>query len=401
MIPHLRNLFNCNYSAERYRRLISSLESETATRIAFRMCETPAFLPQRLLAEMQEAARSLIGQLRTPDYLKLSAQAIPAEFHTPNERAHPAFIQVDFAIVHMAEGTLAPKLIELQAWASLYAFQLLQARAYQRHFDLTDLLFLLSDLDEDGYLALFRRTVLASHAPENVILMEIEPEKQKTLPDFIATEKMLGITTVNISDLIKHGRRLFYLKDGKEVEVRRIYNRAIIDELVARQISCPFDFRDDLDVEWAGHPNWFFRWSKFSLPFLKHPSAPRAWFLNQMDVWPENLEDFVLKPLFSFAGSGVKVNVTRTDLEAIPEHERAGWMLQEKVSYEPVIAAPPEIQEKSKLEVRLMFLWPDDAPDPVPVNTLARLSKGAMMGVDFNKGRTGVGSSCCFWEKPK
>lgn len=362
------------------------------------MCETPVFVPPDLLTEMQQAARTMIAQLRAPDYLKVSQRSVPAEFHTPNEGEHPNFIQVDFAITRDAAGRLAPKLIELQAWPSLYAFQVLMAQAYRRSFDLTGLESLLSGLDEESYLNLFRRTVLGRHAPENVVLMEIDPFHQKTLPDFIATQKMLGICITDISDIIKRGRRLFYTQNGREVEIHRIYNRSIIDELVSRQVRYNFDFRDELDVEWAGHPNWFFRWSKFSLPFLNHPTVPRAWFVSELEAHHENLNDFVLKPLFSFAGSGVRVSVTRADLDAIPENERADYLLQEKVSYEPLIAAPPDVDELSKVEIRLMFLWPDEAAEPVPVNTLARLSKGAMMGVDFNKGRTGVGSSGCFYQ---
>ncbi len=399
MIPSLRERFNANYSAETYQRFIESLETTTGTRIEFRMCETPVFLPSALLAEMQRAAAALITQLRATDYLSASDRSIPAEFQTPGEGSHPTFIQVDFAIVRAADGTLSPKLIELQAWASLYAFQLLMSQAYQQSFALNGLSCLLSNLDEEKYLTLFRRTILGQHAPENVILMEIEPETQKTRPDFIATEKMLGVPTVDISHIIKHGRRLFYRRNGREVEIRRIYNRAIIDEFVNKGVYCAFDFRDDLDVEWAGHPNWFFRWSKFSLPFLNHAAVPQAWFVDQLKMFPDNLADFVLKPLFSFAGSGVKVTVTPADLAAIPESERSNFLLQEKVKYEPLVAAPPAVKELSKIEVRVMYLWPDEDAEPTPVNTLARLSKGAMMGVDFNKNKTGVGSSSCFHEK--
>ncbi len=362
------------------------------------MCETPVFLPAPLLENMQRAAAALISQLRATDYLSVSERAIPAEFLTPGEGRHPTFVQVDFAVTRAADGTLLPKLIELQAWASLYAFQLLMSQAYQKNFALHGLSSLLSGLSDEQYLTLFRRTVLGQHAPENVILMEIEPETQKTRPDFVVTEKMLGVPTVDIAHISKQGRRLFYRRHGRDIEIRRIYNRAIIDEFVNKGVECAFDFRDELEVEWAGHPNWFFRWSKFSLPFLRHAAVPQAWFVDQLETYPDNLADFVLKPLFSFAGSGVKVQVTRADLDAIPENERGNFLLQEKVNYAPLIAAPPAIDERSKLEIRVMFLWPDEDAEPTPVNTLARLSKGAMMGVDFNKHKTGVGSSSCFYE---
>src|SRR5262249_17258404 len=121
----------------------------------------------------------------------------------------------------------------------------------------------------------------------------------------------------------------------------------------------------------------------------------RAWFLDQLDRYPAELDQFVLKPLFSFAGSGVKVNITPADLDTIPADQRGNYLLQEKVAYAPVIKTP---DEPSKVEVRVMFLWPDEAESPLAVTLLTRLSKGVMMGVDFNKNKTWVGSSCGFFE---
>src|SRR6185369_10778795 len=141
--------------------------------------------------------------------------------------------------------------------------------------------------------------VLGGHAPDEVVLLEIDPAHQKTLPDFLLTEKLLGIRTVCITQVEKRGRKLYH--NGRAIE--RIYNRVIVDELVRRGIETPFDYRDELDVEWAGHPNWYFRISKFSIPFLKHPSVPRTCFLS--DGVPDDLQNWVLKPLYSFAGLGV------------------------------------------------------------------------------------------------
>ena len=95
------------------------------------------------------------------------------------------------------------------------------------------------------------------------------------------------------------------------------------------------------------------------------------------------------------AGSGVKVHVTPEDLAAIPANERGDYLLQEKVAYAPAIAT---LDEPSKVEVRIMYVWPQDAAEPMAVTTLTRMSKGAMMGVDFNKNKSWVGSSCSFFE---
>ncbi len=395
MIPELRQKFNSEFTVEKYQRFLHSLDQAVGVKTEFRPCETPIFLPKELLAEMVQAGKDLIAQLGTPAYLAASSRAIPAQFNTPNEGSHPHFIQVDFAITREADRRLAPKLIELQGCASLYAFQLLLPHEYQRTYSLEKLDYLLNGLSDNGYLELLHRVFLNGHETEQVVLMEIDPLHQKTLPDFKATEKLFGIPFVDVSEITKRGNKLFYLSRGREVEIRRIYNRVIIDEFVRKDVKANFDFRDELDVEWAGHPNWYFRMSKFSLPFLNHQTVPRAWFLDQLNEYPDDLENFVLKPLFSFAGSGVKVSIEKKDLDAVPPGERGDYLLQEKVVYAPVIQTP---NEPSKVEVRVMFVWPDGNAEPIAVTTLTRLSKGTMMGVDFNKNKDWVGSSCAFFQ---
>jgi hypothetical protein len=392
MIPHVRQHYNTNFSTEKYHRFLKQLDAVVGTEIHFRVAETPVFLPSTLVASMQQTALDLIGQLNTPDYHAASTRALPVEFTVPNEDAHPTFVQVDFAITRDADGNFQPKLIELQGFPSLYAFQMVLAQTIQQSFELNDMQFLLGNLSEADYIRLLTQVIRGNHDPENVILMEIQPQTQKTLPDFLCTEQLTGVKAVCITELIKRGRKLFYKQDGKEIPIHRIYNRTIVDEFVRKGIKAQFDFRDELDMEWAGHPNWYFRWSKFSIPFLNHPAVPKAYFLNTLTTYPDELSNFVLKPLFSFAGNGVKVDMTKEDLDAIPAEQRKNYLLQEKVTYGGVIQTP---DEPSKVEVRVMFLWIDK---PIPVNTLARLSKGKMMGVDFNKNKEWVGSSCCFFE---
>jgi len=201
------------------------------------------------------------------------------------------------------------------------------------------------------------------------------------------------VRAVDPRQLVKRGRELWYERDGTPTRVLRIYNRVIFDELAGKDLVLPFDFREPLDVEWAGHPNWYFRWSKHSLPVLRHPAAPEARFLSDFDGIPAGLESWVLKPLFSFAGAGVRVDVTAKDLESIPKEERSRWLLMRKVEYAPVIETTDG--GASKVEVRVMCIWRDG--QPFPVTTLARLSQGKMMGVAFNKDRTWVGSAGCLW----
>jgi hypothetical protein len=365
--------------------------------IHFRLCESPVFLPPRLRDEMVRAATEIWAQLSTPENARRSLEAVPAALDVPDCPDFPTFAQADFAVTRDGpEGSLAPKLIELQAFASLYAFQLFQSR------DLAaitpggaDLEFLLSGLDETGYTRAVGDAILGGFPPENVVLMDIDPPSQKTYVDFACTEKLWDVRPVSVMDIEKRGRELWYRRDGRPTRILRIYNRLIFDELAAKGISIPIDFREPLDVSWAGHPNWYFRWSKHALPSLRHPAAPEARLLSDFESWPEDLEHWVFKPLFSFAGSGVKVNVERADLDAVPASERRHALLMRKVKYAPVIETTDG--NASKVEVRVMFIWRDGKP--VPVTTLARLSQGQMMGVAFNKDRTWVGSSGCLWPR--
>jgi hypothetical protein len=217
--------------------------------------------------------------------------------------------------------------------------------------------------------------------------MEIHPEQQKTLPDFLLTEKLLGIRTVDIVDIKKEGSRLYYEHEGKRIPIRRIYNRAIVDELERKNVKLGFDWRDDLDVEWAGHPNWYFRISKFSIPYLRHSSVPKTWFLDELPEIPPDLENYALKPLYSFAGLGVLIAPKKEDIEHLPAEKRRYYILQERLDFEPVIATP---FGGTKAEVRVMYIWLDELK---PVLTIIRMGRGLMMGVDHNRKMEWVGAS--------
>jgi len=286
------------------------------------------------------------------------------------------------------DGNLRPKLVELQAFPSLYAYQSVLAQTYKDVYDLDPSLnYLLSGLTEETYLRMLKQAVLAGHDPENVVLMEIDPLHQKTLPDFLVTERMLGINTVSITDIKKQGNNLFYVRGGKRIPILRIYNRAIVDELERKGIKLNFDFRDDLNVEWAGHPNWYFKISKYSIPYLNHQSVPKTWFLDQLRDAPDDLQNYVLKPLYSFAGLGVVIGPTKADLAAVPADKRGDYILQERVQFEPIIATQHGM---TKAEVRVMYIWLDEL---TPVMTIIRMGRGLQMGVDHNRNMEWVGSS--------
>jgi len=381
MIPALREEFNRNYSDAKYKKFLEDLARTCGTPIGFPVSETPCFLPKALLDQMASYGRQLVQQLvNKASYYRAASKAVPDKYNVPNESVLPMFVQVDFGLVRGAKGELEPKLVELQAFPSLYGYQPLSAQQYVDSFGLSkDLGVYLSGLNEDSYWALMRQLIVADHDPENVILMEIDPEHQKTLPDFLS--------------LRKRGKRLYYQQDGREIEVQRIYNRCIVDELERKGVSLPFDLRDELEVEWAGHPNWYFRISKFSIPYLQHRCVPKTWFLDENPVVPSDNHNYLLKPLYSFAGTGIKFAPTEADVEAIPAAERHDYILQERMRFEPVIATPHGM---TQMEVRVMYIWPEGG-ELMPVLPLIRMGRGMMMGVDHNKNLQWVGGSAGLW----
>jgi len=389
VIPELRQQFNAGFDETRYREFVGDLQRRCGADIHFRVSETPCFFPRELIDRLARTGVELIDQLLSnPEYMRASDATIPPEFHARNEGDHPLFVQVDFGLVRGEEGRVEPRLVELQAFASLYGLQRELADQYRESWGLPlELRTFIGDLDDAGYDALVRRAVVGAHDPDEVVLMEIDPEHQKTRPDFVVTERRLGVRAVDIRSLVQEGRHLFYLINGRRVPIRRIYNRTIVDELVRRGVKPPFEYRDDLDVEWAGHPNWYFRISKFSLPWLRHPAVPRTWFLDRLESPPDDRENFVLKPLYSFAGSGIVFEPTDADLAAIPPERRHEYVLQERVRFTPVIETP---HGPTQVEIRIMYIWLDRL---TPVLPLLRMGRGKMMGVDHNRNMQWVGAS--------
>lgn len=392
MNPPLRQQFNAAFTSEAYAALTHAVNETERWPTDFRVSETPIFLTPEFAAEIAQAGQGILAQLRTPEFSRHAQDAIPPGLEVPNETPHPLFVQIDFAICEdpTDPARLVPRLIELQGFPSLYAFQPFVMRCMREAFPAipADWQPFFSGLDHAGYVALLRKTVLRDQSPEDVVLMEIDPELQKTRIDFACTERLLGVRPVSVTAIRREGRQLFYERDGREVRVKRIYNRLIFDELLRRpDLKMDFRLQDELDVEWAGHPNWYFRISKHSLPFLKTGHTSAAFFADEFPAG-RSLEDFVLKPLYSFAGLGVDMDPTPEKLAALDDPH--AWILQEKVRYAEFV--PTVDGHRSKAEIRLMFLWPDDG-EPVLANNLVRMSQGKMMGVDFNRDKTWIGSS--------
>jgi hypothetical protein len=379
MIPEYRDPFNKDFTPAKYQRFLAELDRRAGTHVKFRNCETPCFFPRDLLDKMVRYGKELTHQLLSdPAYLQASDAAVPPDYNVPNQTPHPLFLQADFGI----DEHLEPKLVEIQGFPSLYAYQPVLGDVYRSIYELDPGL---RSTFVDDYAELVRRAILGEHDPESVVLMEIDPWEQKTLCDFLLTEKLCGIKTISIADVVKRGNRLYH----GDTPIRRIYNRAIVDELQRKGIRPGFDFRDDLEVEWAGHPNWYFRISKFSLPYFRHVSVPKTWFLNELPAIPDDLENYVLKPLYSFAGLGVVIGPTRQQLGSVdrPEH----FILQEKMTFAPLIETP---FGPTKAEVRVMYIWLEELQ---AVTTIVRMGRGKMMGVDQNRDMEWVGASAGFF----
>lgn len=394
MIKELRDKYIKEFTQEKYDAFVKDINS-VYNPIEFKISETPIFIPAELRDELSNACIDILNFLKSDKFKELSKNAIPPGLEVPNESAHTELLAIDFAVTKDENGKYLPQLIELQGFASLFCYQELLDMKMRAHFDIPEnYTHRFRGLTHETYLKELKKTLIGDENPENVILLEIEPDKQKTAIDFWATQDWLGITPVHIGDITKEGKKLYYMKDGKKTQIKRIYNRVIYDELKNRSdIKYNFKISEDLDVKWIAHPNWFFKISKYILPFIKSKYAPESIFLSDLKEIPADLENYVLKPLFSFAGAGVIFDVKKEDIENVKDKEN--YVLQKKIVYAPVVET---LDEPAKAEIRILFLW-NEGEEPVPVINLVRMGKGKMMGVDFNKGKTWVGSSIGYFPK--
>jgi hypothetical protein len=397
MISTYREYFNLHFSKLKYADFLHTLRDDYHP-LTVKFAETPVFIPADLKDQLITAGEEILKLIRQPDFKTLTERAIPKEWAVPNENDHPHFLAIDFGVCKDEIGRLVPRLIEMQGFPSLFAFQSHMADSYKKAFDLDEMAELtpfFSGLDEEQYFSLLKKVIVGPCKAEEVALMDIDAPNQKTSIDFFFTQQHLGIRVLSLTDIFKEGNQLFYKEEGRKIRLKRIYNRLIFDEVSSRQelFKLSFDPRESLDVEWITHPNWFYRISKFTLPFLKSEFVPETHFLNALKKLPEDLENYVLKPLFSFAGRGVIIDIVPEDLENIPDPEN--WILQKKVVYEPVIKSPDGLV---KAEIRLLYIWPDGEEPRLCIN-LVRLSRGKMIGVSYNTNMDWVGGSVGLMDK--
>ncbi len=398
MVTALRKWFNDNYSQEKYEKFLEELKGKHPGSIDFRVAETPVFVDKVFTEKILSACESIVDVITQPNFLAITKNAIPEDIQVKNENAFSHFIAFDFGICENDKGELEPQLIEMQGFPTLFAYQVWHDELTTRHFNIPDTYSAyLNGFNKESYLQLLKEIIVKDVPAENVILLELLPHEQKTRVDFYCTEDYMGIPIVCLTDLILEGKKLFYEKDGKKIEIKRIYNRIIFDDL--HQQSAELQEKGkilsaELEVEWVPHPNWFYRISKYTLPFIQHPYVPQTTFLDEIKELPEDLENYVLKPLFSFAGQGVVIDVSPEDISSVSDPHN--WILQRKVKYADVIETP---DIPAKAEIRIFYFWKEGEARPVATFNLARLSKGKMIGVRYNKDKEWVGASHVYFEK--
>ena len=398
MVTAIRKHFNETFTEEKYQAYLQDLNSKHPGAIEFRVAETPVFVTRDFKDKMLAACESIVDVITQFNFKTLTSHAIPDEVRVPNENEHTHFIAFDFGICENEQGELEPQLIEMQGFPTMFAYQIWQDEVTRRHFEIPENYSpYLNGYTAETYQQFLKEVILGKHETENVILLEILPHQQKTKIDFYCTTDYTGIPIVCLTELLQEDRKLYYEKKGRKIEVKRIYNRVIFDDL--QQQSPEIQEKGklllaDLDVEWAPHPNWFYRISKYTLPFIDHPYVPETKFLSEIEEIPADLENYVLKPLFSFAGQGVVIDVTKEDINEIKDP--ANWILQRKVKYASVIQTP---DIAAKAEIRIFYFWKEGEPRPVATNNLARLSKGKMIGVRYNQDKVWVGGSLAYFEK--
>ncbi len=398
MIPAIRKAYNEAFTKEKYEAFLKELHGVHPGELDFRVAETPIFVPKDFTKKMLDACESIVDIIADPKFKELTKNAIPKNLQVPGENDHSDFIAFDFGICINEAGEYEPQLIEMQGFPTLFAYEVLIDDVFRHHYSVPDnFSCYLGGHNRESYIQLLKEIIIGKHHPENVILLEIFPRKQKTRIDFYCTEEYIGIKMVCLTELIQEGKKLYYLNDGKKTEVKRIYNRVIFDDLQQQTPEVQEKGKilfEELDVEWVSHPNWFYRISKFTLPLIHHPYVPKTFYLNEIKQMPTDLENYVLKPLFSFAGQGVVIDVTQADIDKIKDPEN--WILQRKVKYADVIQTP---DVPAKAEIRIFYFWKYGAARPVPANNLGRLSKGKMIGVRYNKDKEWVGGNFCYFEK--
>jgi hypothetical protein len=419
MIASIRQKFNAAFTEEAYQNYLAFLNTPFPGALDFSVAETPIFIDKNFTEKVLATGDYVNQVIQSESFKSITEPSLKNVPLFPKESALPQCIVMDFAIAMNEHNELVPALIELQGFPSLFAYEILQDECLRKTYTIPEGYSpYLNGYTKEKYMlhleTILNGTILfdtkenldtdkknvsdsTKDTLKHTVLLEILPHQQKTRIDFYCTEKYFNIPIVCITEIFVEENHLFYERAGKKIKIDRIYNRIVLDELKnqTKEIQDKGALLwSNLDIEWVSHPHHFFRISKFLLPFLKHTYIPKAQFLDQLTTMPTALDKYILKPLFSFAGQGVIIDISADDIENIKDP--SGWILQEKVNYANCIETPTG---PAKAELRLYYFWDEGKQEYIATMNLARLSKGKMIGVNYNKTATWVGGSLAYFEK--
>ena len=409
MIASIRQKFNTAFTEEVYQNYLAALNTPFPGALDFSVAETPIFIDKVFIQKVLSTGDYVNQVIQSDRFNSITEPSLKNIPHFPNETALPQCIVMDFAIAMNDQNEIVPALIELQGFPSLFAYEILQDECIRKTYTIPEGYSpYLNGYTKEKYMH-HLETILKGDtlndtkknldANKHTVLLEILPHQQKTRIDFYCTEKYFNIPIVCITELFIEENYLFYERAGKKIKIDRIYNRIVLDELKNQTKEIQEKgalLQNNLEVEWVTHPHHFFRISKFLLPFLNHPYIPKTQFVNQLTETPTALDTYILKPLFSFAGQGVIIDISAADIENIKDP--SAWILQEKVEYANCIETPTG---PAKAELRLYYFWDEDKKEYIATMNLSRLSKGKMIGVNYNKTATWVGGSLAYFETTK
>jgi hypothetical protein len=405
MIASIRQKFNAVFTEEAYQNYLAFLNTPFPGALDFSVAETPIFIDKEFIQKVIATGDYVNQIIQSNSFKSITEPSLKNVALFPNETALPQCIVMDFAIAMNEHNEIVPALIELQGFPSLFAYEILQDECIRKTYTIPEGYSpYLNGYTKEKYM-LHLETILngdtlidpKNNSNKHAVILEILPHQQKTRIDFYCTEKYFNIPIVCITEIFVEENYLFYERAGKKIKIDRIYNRIVLDELKnqTKEIQDKGALLwSNLDIEWVTHPHHFFRISKFLLPFLNHPYIPKTQFLDQLTSIPTALDKYILKPLFSFAGQGVIIDISADDIMSIKDP--SGWILQEKVEYANCIETPTG---PTKAELRLYYFWDEGKKKYIATMNLARLSKGKMIGVNYNKNKQWVGGSLAYFEK--
>lgn len=400
MIAYIRQKFNAAFTEEVYQNYLAFLNTPFPGALDFSVAETPIFINKDFTEKVLATGDYVNQVIQSNSFKSITDTSLKNVPLFPNETALPQCIVMDFAIAMNDKNEIVPALIELQGFPSLFAYEILQDECIRKTYTIADGYSpYLNGYTKEKYMH-HLETILKGdtlkHSNKHTVLLEILPHQQKTRIDFYCTEKYFNIPIVCITEIFIEGNHLFYERAGQKIKIDRIYNRIVLDELKnqTKEIQDKGTLLwSNLAIEWVTHPHHFFRISKYLLPFLKHTYIPKTQFVDQLKAMPTALDKYILKPLFSFAGQGVIIDISADDISNIKDP--SGWILQEKVEYANCIETPTG---PAKAELRLYYFWDEASQKYIATMNLARLSKGKMIGVNYNKTATWVGGSLAYFE---